>query len=67
MSLSEKLAKNMRYKRSEIGWTQEEAAEACDLSDRAYREIESGHGNPKLATLEQISKGLGIAPGDLFK
>lgn len=74
MSLSEKLAKNIRRIRSEQknenknkhGWSQEKAAEACNLSDRAYRVLESGHGNPTLSTIEQICDGFSVTPKDLF-
>ena len=52
------IARNMNAAREQKKWSQARAAEACDMSDRAYGEIERGNSNPKLNTLLKICRGL---------
>ena len=55
--LAENVARNMLAKRKEKDWSQAEAAEACELSDRYYGEIECRHANPTLGALAGICIG----------
>ncbi len=60
------VARNMLTKRNEKGWSQAKAAEACDMSERAYGEIERGNSDPKLSTLSKICKGLEMTLTELI-
>ena len=55
--LAKNLARNMSAKRLEKDWSQAEAAEACELSDRYYGAIERCHANPTLGALAGICVG----------
>ena len=54
----ENIGRNMLAKRHQMNWTQARASEECDLSERAYGEIERGNTNPTIITLVKICKGL---------
>ena len=56
----ENIGRNMLAKRHQLKWTQARASEECDLSERAYGEIERGKTNPTIITLVKICRGLGI-------
>ena len=56
----ENIGRNMLAKRPQLKWTQARASEECDLSERAYGEIERGNTNPTIITLVKICRGLGI-------
>ena len=47
----ENIGRNMLAKRHQMNWTQARASEECDLSERAYGEIERGNTNPTIITL----------------
>jgi len=42
MVLRERFAKNIKYQREKRKWTQETAAEICDLSPRYWGKLERG-------------------------
>jgi transcriptional regulator with XRE-family HTH domain len=50
------LAKNLKYLRSESGWTQSELAEKLDLQRTMISAYEDGRSEPKLATLAILSE-----------
>ncbi len=52
------IARDILAKRMQKEWSQAQAAEACEMSERAYGEIERGNTNPKLNSLLKICKGL---------
>ena len=52
--------------RKRMGMTQAEVAEAADISDRAYAEIERGSVNMRIETILRICKVLHITPDELF-
>jgi transcriptional regulator with XRE-family HTH domain len=57
----------LRQLRTERGWTQEQAATACDISTKVYQFLENGHlDNPTLATIEKICNGFKILLRDFF-
>lgn len=56
----ENIGRNMLAKRQKLNWTQARASEECDLSERAYGEIERGNTNPTIITLVKICRGLGM-------
>ena len=45
--------------RLEAGMTQQQLAEACGMKPSNLCRIENGNGNPSVATLARIAKGLG--------
>jgi len=51
----------MKQLRSERGWTQEQAASACDIGYKLYQLYELGiRDNPSLKNVEKISRGFGL-------
>lgn len=52
--------------RKKMGMTQAEVAEAAELSDRAYAEIERGLVNMRVETLQKICRALHITPDDIL-
>ena len=55
---AEIVARNMLAERNTKGWSQTEAAEACDMSEHAYGEIERGNSDSHLIALSKICNGL---------
>ncbi|GAB3222364.1 hypothetical protein GCM10027586_12520 [Kineococcus gypseus] len=72
--LAQALARTLRERRTEIGLTQEEVAEAVGISRNHYGLYESGLGNrparaplnPTLATLVAIADALHLSLPDLI-
>lgn len=68
MSLvSERIGKNVKRRRRALRLTQDEVAQKCGMSLRAYGQIERGSSNPKLSTLDKICEAFKIDVADLFK
>ena len=65
MSEAENIARKVLNKRAKEGWSQAKIAEACDLSERYYGEIERCHANPTLNTLKKISTVLETTVAEL--
>lgn len=61
-SIGEKLRKYRKMR----GMTQAETAEAAELSDRTYADIERGTANARLETLVKICAALHITPNDIL-
>jgi len=55
--------KMLRYAK---GLTQQELADAAEISRDTYRKIESGKSDPKISTLKSIAKALEVDIDDLF-
>ena len=66
-SPSVKLGKNIRRIRIERSLSQGDICRAVELDRAQMSNIESGKGNPTLATIEKIAKALGVASGELLK
>ena len=61
------LAKRLRQLRSELGLTQEGAANKCGVAYKAYQLYESKKTpDVRLTTLAKLAKGFGVKIGDLF-
>jgi transcriptional regulator with XRE-family HTH domain len=58
--IAARLATNVRKLRLARGWTQEHAAEQCDLAPRMLQAIEAGDVNATLITLSRLSTGLEV-------
>ena len=65
--LRERLSKNLKQIRDENHWTQEAAAELCDLSPQCWRKLEQGRAAASVDTLEKLSAGLNLCVEDLFR
>ena len=61
-----KIASKIRKLRKEKSWTVEELAEKAGLSKSSLNYIERGISDPKLSSLFNISKALGLSIPDLF-
>ena len=57
---------NLRAHRESLGLSQEELGEKIDQQRAAVGAIERAERNITLVTLEKITKGLDLAPGDLL-
>lgn len=61
------MAKGIKAQRLAKGLTQEMAANACNLSVRAYGQLERCTGNASFRTFEKVIEGLGINAQDLLE
>ena len=52
--------------RKKRGLTQAEVAEAAEISDRAYADIERGTANMRVSTLLKICEAFHITPNDIL-
>ena len=59
--------KRLRALRKRLGWTQEQAAEACGIGQKLFQFYELGiKDNPGLKTLEKIARAFGIGVHELL-
>lgn len=65
--LRDRLARNLKRLRRERGWTQETAAERCDISPRYWGKLEQGKATASLDTLDKIAAGLRLEPEVLLR
>lgn len=64
--IAEQLAANVRALRAERGWTQEQAAEHCDLPFQSYQPIEYAKTNFTAVTLSRLCDGFGVDASELL-
>jgi transcriptional regulator with XRE-family HTH domain len=57
---------NVRTRRLQLGWTQEETAERLGISQGAYAAIEAGRRVPGLDVVERVSIALELPAGLLL-
>ena len=62
----DKVGKRIQQMRKAAGLTQMQAAEAAELSDRGYANIENGLVNMRVNTLVRISEMFGVTPNDIL-
>lgn len=60
------LAKAIRFHREAAGLTQDAAAKAAGIRKATWCDLENGHSNPRLSTLEAIAFTLNIPVNALF-
>lgn len=65
--LVERIATNVRRMRKALDWTQEYAAEQCELAPRMFQAIEAGDVNATLVTLARLAAGFGVDATQLFE
>ena len=61
-----RLGARVKELRQAAGLTQEGLADAADLHRTYVADIEGGHRNPSLWSLERLAQGLGCHLADLF-
>lgn len=59
-SLLERIAKRVRARRSELGWTMAEAAKQSGLSARFYAQVESAEANIAIGRLDALATALQV-------
>ncbi len=64
--LSHVVAENLKTRREELGLTQQQVAEAAEITQAQYSRIEAGKSSPTLATLARIASALRISPDALL-
>ena len=65
VNLSREVAKALRIKREELGISQNELSQRCNLSRTGLRAIELGINSPTFVSLYRISKTLGVSLGEI--
>ncbi len=60
------IGNNLLAIRKKAGMTQSEVAEAAELSDRTYADIERGSVNMRIETILKICKALHITPDEIL-
>jgi DNA-binding XRE family transcriptional regulator len=60
------VARKVRGRHREVGWSQEEAAHRAGMPTRGWQRVETGRG-VSLRTLASVAAVLGIEFGDLFR
>lgn len=66
-SLAYKLGVKIRALRKAAGLTQEQLAEAADVSTNFIGYVERGQRALSIKTLDRIARALGVAPKDMFE
>src|SRR6186997_2253542 len=64
--LLQALGSRVRGLRAERGWSRRELAGRTTLSERFLAQVESGAGNPSVASLARIAGALGTTPSELL-
>jgi transcriptional regulator with XRE-family HTH domain len=59
------LGREIRRRRTALGWTQERLAEAARITPHYLSTIETGRRDPSISTVMAIAKALGVSPGEL--
>lgn len=61
------ISKNLIRLRDAQGRSQEQVAEAAQISLAGYRKIESGESEPRSSTVLALARALGVKPGELLR
>jgi DNA-binding XRE family transcriptional regulator len=61
------LGRRLAQQRERLGWTQEQAAQACGVHWTMYGQAERGRRNLALHNILRLAAGLKIDPGDLVR
>jgi len=62
------IAKNIKYKRKELGLSQDKLSKLAEVAYNTIVKIESGENpNPTIKTLQKIAKALDVSVDDLIK
>ena len=58
--------KTVRRLRTELGWTQEDLADAAELTTTYVGQVERGDKVPSLTVVLKLARGLSVRPADLL-
>lgn len=64
--LEKRLARNLLKIRQENKWSQETAAELCDISERYWGKLERGQAAATIVVLEKLERGLQVSAAELL-
>jgi transcriptional regulator with XRE-family HTH domain len=62
----EQFGANLRAARLEAGLTQEQLSDLCGLHSTEISRLERAVREPRLGTIVQVARGLGLPPADLL-
>ena len=65
VKLGREVANALRIKREQLGISQNELSQRCNLSRTGLRAIELGINSPTFVSLYRISKALGVSLGEI--
>ena len=65
-ALAHRLGSGIRSRRTDRGWTLDEASERLGVSRRLLVRIEQGDANPSLSTLLRVAAGFGVGLSELL-
>ena len=60
IDLTAKLVAKIIIRRKDLGWTQEQLAEAAGLKQSAVARIESAKSIPRIETIQKLAKAVGL-------
>lgn len=66
MQPHEQFGANLRRARLEAGLTQEQLSDLCGLHSTEISRLERAAREPRLSTIVQVARGLGLPPADLL-
>ena len=66
MQPHEQFGANLRAARLEAGLTQEQLSDLCGLHSTEISRLERAVREPRLGTIVQVARGLGLPPADLL-
>ncbi len=64
--MAETLRNRLKERRAELGLTQADLAEACQVSRKTVNTVENGIFVPSALLALKMARALELAPGDLF-
>ena len=59
--------KNIKYQRTRLQWSQEDAAHACNLSSKYWGKIERGTAAASIDVMEKVATGMNVRIEDLLR
>ena len=67
MDIRQRLGSNLRTRRSEKGWSQEEFADRAGIHRTYVSDLERGSRNPTIMILQKLAEALGTEAADLIR
>ena len=67
MNIRQRLGSNLRKRRLEMSWSQEELAEQANIHRTYVSDLERGSRNPTISVLEKLAKALRVNVADLLR